>query len=75
MVARNEKNDCNFLDKTLHDISAEYEVDPTFFLGLDWFLVNALPSFWEILCIIYGKFMKNKDFMLLKSYSTDREGK
>ena len=45
MVARNEENDRNFLDITLHDISAEYEVDPTFFLGLDRFLVNVLPSF------------------------------
>ena len=45
MVARNEKNDCNFLDITLHDISVEDEVDPTFFLGLDRLLMNVLPAF------------------------------
>ena len=70
-----KKNDCNFLDITLYDILAEYEVDPTLFLGLDWFLVNVLPSFWEILCIISGKYTENKDFMFLKSYSIGREGK
>ena len=45
MVARNQKNDRNFLDIYLHDISAEYEVDPIFFLGLDSFLMNVLSFF------------------------------
>ena len=63
MGARNEKKLCQPKDITLKNTSAENEVDPKSFLGLDRFLVNVHTPFWEIFWIITRKYMKSKDFM------------
>ena len=45
MGARNEKKLCQPKDITLKNTSAENEVDPKPFLGLDRFLVNVHTPF------------------------------
>ena len=45
MGAQNEKKLCQPKDITLKNTSAENEVDPKPFLGLDRFLVNVLAPF------------------------------
>ena len=59
---------------SLESRSAEARVDWTSSMGPDTFLVNILPYFEEILCIITGKYPENWDVMLLKSNSIGRKG-